>query len=446
MAGSANFYEVVASTIERDIVVSGADGFEQAVRTLVTTHHENGARGYTAFVESHPAFERSVGGSRIVGEQSDAAARLEVAKLAAGMSAKNPGAGIPASGQKSVVVWADSPAEPGVKAQLLAAHYRVVLGAEPGAIFGPDMNVGEDVQDAVAELGLRDHIAGNSIAGHGVSIDHTGWTGRALVLGLGAWDGTAQLSTCAIQGFGAVGAWAARQLARTQPHIRVVAVSNRWGVAHCPAGLDVAAFFDAWGGAADPGAADAAVRALAEATDGVTWVADPDALWSISADLMIPAARTGVVKKSGEETERAGAQEVESWHAASGVKAVLEGANAPLTVAAEDWLAEQGVVVFPDFIVNSGGVWGCWAEWAERADLIAGGRTAEQVTVDTEAIIGRVVKANMSKVLAAGGSYRAAADAVKAENCAPVAAQWQALAHIEDVHARAVTHADQLSL
>jgi glutamate dehydrogenase/leucine dehydrogenase len=442
--GSVKAIQVIA---DRGLRVTGGDGFTQQVRTLVQTNHENGARAFTAFVESSPLFDRSVGGSRIVRATTDEAARIEVTKLAAGMSAKNPGAGIPANGQKSVVVWPDAPASDEARAALLAAHYREVLKFEPGAIFGPDMAVGEHVQDAVAaHPDLTDHIAGNSRDGFGVAIDETGWTGRALVLGLGAWDGTAQLKSAAIQGFGAVGAWAAKQLATRHPHIRLVAVSNRHGVAHCSEGLDAAAFFDAWAATIGGPEADLAVRALAQSTAGVTWYDDPNALWKIRADLVIPAARTGEVRLSTEQTENAGAQEVETWFAASGVKAVLEGANAPLTVGAENWLTERGVVVFPDFIVNSGGVWGCWAEWAERASLRAGTRTAEQVTADAEEIIGRVVRANMRRVLAKGGSNRFAADEVKVENVAPVAAQWAALSHIEDIHDRAVLHAQALEL
>ncbi len=442
----ANAVKAIQTIVDRNIVVEGADGFRQPCRTIVQTNHANGARAFTAFVESHPAFEHSIGGSRIVKATTDEAARIEVAKLAAGMSAKNPGAGIPASGQKTVVVWPDAPEDAHEKAALLTEHYRDVLRFEPGAIFGPDMAVGEEVQDAVAENGLRDAIAGNSSHGYGVAIDETGWTGRALVLGLGAWEGTANLRTAAIQGFGAVGAWAARHLLKTQPHIRLVALSNRLGVAACPEGLDAMAFFNAWAATTGGPTADDAVRDLALATPGVAWIPDPNALWRIQADLMVPAARTGEVRLSTEQTENPGAQPVEPWAEASGVKAVLEGANAPLTVGAEDWLTARGVVVFPDFIVNSGGVWGCWAEWAERQALMDGSRTAAQVTDDTETIIGRVVRSNMARVLAKGGSNRAAANAVKVENVEPVAKLWSELSSISDSHARAIAHARALRL
>ena len=62
---------------ERDIVVESNDGFSQRVRTLVQTVHPNGARAFSAFVESSPLFTRSVGGSRIVRATTDAAARVE---------------------------------------------------------------------------------------------------------------------------------------------------------------------------------------------------------------------------------------------------------------------------------------------------------------------------------------------------------------------------------
>ena len=68
---------------------------------------------------------------------------------------------------------------------------------------------------------------------------------------------------------------------------------------------------------------------------------------------MAPSILVGSVTR--EETESTEAIEVQSWHAASGVKAVLQGANAPCSAGAETWLSERGVVIFPDFIVNCRG-------------------------------------------------------------------------------------------
>ena len=45
---------------------------------------------------------------------------------------------------------------------------------------------------------------------------------------------------------------------------------------------------------------------------------------------------------------------------------VIEGANAPTTPAAEQKLAERGVIVAPDILVNAGGVTVSYFEWVQN--------------------------------------------------------------------------------
>ncbi|MFT5679911.1 MAG: glutamate dehydrogenase (NAD(P)+) [Myxococcota bacterium] len=434
---------VVDQDIRKDFDHTAKDGFQAKVRTLVTTHHAGGQVAITAFIESSPLFTRSIGGSRIVRNTTVEAATTEAIKLAAGMSSKNPGAGIPASGQKSVVIWQDMPSGAQDKASLLAEHYRVVLTAEPGALFGPDMNIGEDVQDALSAMpGLLDHVTGLSYAAGGLAIDSTGYTGRALVGALSGWSGTDGLRSAAIQGFGAVGAWAASALLRHHPEIQLVALSNRYGTASAADGLPVEALFEVWSSSESP---DEGIRKFATSHPDITWTDDPNHLWTLPCDLLIPAARTGVVRLAEEETENKDAIPVQDWVAASGVKAILQGANAPCTEGAEAWLAEHGVVVFPDFIVNCGGVWGCWAEWYCRTELRAGTIAHEALDEKVHTIIREKVAANIKRVLAETDT-RASADRVKVANQAPVAALWKALAGEESEHRRAEVHAEQLKL
>ncbi len=434
---------VVRHDIRTNFQHTASDGFTTPVRTLVTTHHAGGQVAITAFVESSPVFTRSVGGSRIVRTGTAEGTATEAIKLASGMSSKNPGAGIPASGQKTVALWADMPSDAVGKARLLAEHYRIVLTAEPGAIFGPDMNVGEEVQDVLSGTdGLLDHVTGLSTAAGGLAIDSTGYTGRALVGALSGWDGTAGLKTAAIQGFGAVGAWAAKALLRHHPHVKLVALSNRYGTAFAAAGMPVEQLFEVWSTSASP---DRAIKEFAIGHADLSWVEDPDHLWTLPCDLLVPAARTGVVKLAGEETESADAVAVQSWHAASGVKAVLQGANAPCSAGAETWLSERGVVIFPDFIVNCGGVWGCWAEWYSRTELRAGTIAHEVLDEKVHNIIREKVAANIQKVLAETNT-RASAHRVKKANQAPVAALWESLASAENQYRRAEAHAEQLKL
>lgn len=443
---SSHQFSVVDSSVQRDVDFSTKDGFRARVRTLVTTHHQGGPFSITAFVESDPSFGQSVGGSRIVGDGTLEDATVEVVKLAAGMASKNPGAGIPASGQKTVTVWPDAPSDPAERAALLAAHYRVVLASEPGAIFGPDMNVGEDVQDVLAASpDLLDHVTGLSHEAGGLSIDSTGYTGRALVGALRGWEGVATCARVTIQGFGAVGAWAARALAEQHPHLRLVAISNRYGtaVSQGDEGLPVDTLFNIWASSDDP---DAAIRDAAEQDPAIDWHPDPEHLWAVPCDIFIPAARTGVIRLSGEESERDDAVPVEAWHARSGVRAILQGANAPCTLGAEAYLAAQGVVVFPDFIVNSGGVWGCWAEWYAREALRSGAIAHEALDHTVHQIIADKIAGNIQRVLGRPDPRQAAAE-VKQANVQPVAALWKALAEREpDAHARARVHAEQLRL
>lgn len=443
----SNAFEVVGKPeVRQPFTAIGQDGFVQEARTLLTTRHWNGAIALTAFVDNGATFPRSIGGTRIVKAMQIRDAEIEVVKLAAGMAKKNPAAGIPATGQKTVVIWPDVPNGAEDKARLLAAHYEKVLEWESGAIFGPDMNVGEDVQDILSmKASLHDHVTGLSLRAGGVSIDGTGYTGRALVSALGAWSGVDSCRSAAIQGFGSVGAWAAKTLIERYPHIRVVALSNQFGTAVSDQGLPIEQFFDAWFGSDGQEAKDRAVETCARELKDVSWHDQPSHIWEVRADLFVPAARTSVLRASNEMCEQEDAFAVEDWSEVSGVKAVLEGANSPVTYAAEEFLSRKRVVVFPDFVVNAGGVWGCWLEWALRKELLASASGYVGVDREAQQIITKVVTENMRTVLKHPGSARTAAEALKNLNIVPVAALWETLT-VTEVHERAASHARSIDL
>ncbi|WP_435124529.1 Glu/Leu/Phe/Val dehydrogenase dimerization domain-containing protein [Halobaculum sp. D14] len=141
----------------------------------------------------------------------------------------------------------------------------------------------------------------------------------------------------AVQGYGAVGANAARLL-------------DDWGA-------DVVAVSDAGGGVFDPHGLDAhAVPSFAERPTAVT---DHDAdrisnadLLRLDVDVLIPAALGGVITDDVAEAVRA--------------DVVVEGANGPTTPDADDVLAERGVAVVPDVLANSGGVTVSYFEWVQN--------------------------------------------------------------------------------
>ncbi|HMG45248.1 MAG TPA: Glu/Leu/Phe/Val dehydrogenase dimerization domain-containing protein [Acidimicrobiales bacterium] len=145
----------------------------------------------------------------------------------------------------------------------------------------------------------------------------------------------------AIQGFGQVGSWAAREL--VERGATVVAVSDVHGGVVRPEGLDIEAL------AAATRAGGSVVDAVGK--DGVEAVGNPELL-ELDVDVLIPAALGPVITDANAERIRA--------------KIVVEGANYPTTPGGDKLLADRGVVVVPDILANAGGVTGSYFEWTQN--------------------------------------------------------------------------------
>jgi len=132
-------------------------------------------------------------------------------------------------------------------AELLAEHMREVLAEDDSGIFGPDMHCGDEVLDRLAgEPDLAAHVTGLSASRAGLDINRQAFTARGVVHALDTYvDACARpVRTATVQGFGMVGAPVARAL--PERGIAVRAVSNRFGVLRCDAGLDVERLFQSW--------------------------------------------------------------------------------------------------------------------------------------------------------------------------------------------------------
>jgi glutamate dehydrogenase (NAD(P)+) len=140
-----------------------------------------------------------------------------------------------------------------------------------------------------------------------------------------------------VQGFGNVGSVAAGLFA--EAGARVVAVQDHTGTLYNPAGLDIPALMAAQREHGD----------IAGFRGGET-IAD-DAFWDLDADILIPAALEGQLTADRARRIRA--------------KLVLEGANGPTVPAADDVLADRGILVVPDVICNAGGVTVSYFEWVQ---------------------------------------------------------------------------------
>ena len=142
----------------------------------------------------------------------------------------------------------------------------------------------------------------------------------------------------AIQGYGNVGSWTARIAA--EYGFKIIAVSDVKGGIHNSAGIDVAAldhYFSLAGSVA--GFPDA---------QPVTNVQ----LLEVDCDYLVPAALGEVLTEDNAGRVRA--------------RVVVEGANHPVTPAADAILNAADVTVLPDVLVNAGGVTVSYFEWTQN--------------------------------------------------------------------------------
>jgi glutamate dehydrogenase (NAD(P)+) len=144
----------------------------------------------------------------------------------------------------------------------------------------------------------------------------------------------------AVQGFGNVGSAAAELF--VQAGSKIVAAQDHTGTIVNDKGFDMAdltAHVKATGGVGGFKGGQALVGA------------DAEAFWDVACDILIPAALEGQLTADRARRVKA--------------KLVLEGANGPTVPAADDILAERGILVVPDVICNAGGVTVSYFEWVQ---------------------------------------------------------------------------------
>jgi glutamate dehydrogenase (NAD(P)+) len=145
--------------------------------------------------------------------------------------------------------------------------------------------------------------------------------------------------TVAVQGFGKVGALAARFL--HEAGCRVVAVSDIGGGVYDSTGLDLPALMEARAN----GAASVTESGL------VCDIISNEELLALDVDVLVPAAFDGVITYENADAVRA--------------KIIVEGANGPTTPNADAILADRGITVVPDILANAGGVAVSYFEWVQ---------------------------------------------------------------------------------
>jgi glutamate dehydrogenase (NAD(P)+) len=150
------------------------------------------------------------------------------------------------------------------------------------------------------------------------------------------YDSELEGTTVAVQGYGSVGANAARLL--DEWGATVVAISDVNGAMYDPDGIDTAA-----------------VPSHDEEPEAVTKYADTvisnDELLTLDVDVLIPAALGNVIISENAD--------------AIAADLVIEGANGPTTSTASTILADRDIAVVPDILANAGGVTVSYFEWLQ---------------------------------------------------------------------------------
>ncbi|AOS62257.1 Glu/Leu/Phe/Val dehydrogenase dimerization domain-containing protein [Actinoalloteichus hymeniacidonis] len=172
------------------------------------------------------------------------------------------------------------------------------------------------------------YLLGDVVGGYGVA---------QSCLGVAAARGwRTSETTVAVQGVGTMGGGAAWYL--HEAGLRIVMVADAAGALYDPAGLDIPALLAARDrfGEIDRSRVPERVARLPK-----------ESVLSVEVDLLVPAAVSYAITEQNADAVAAGV--------------VVEAANVATTPAAERRLAERGVPVMPDFVVNAGAA--AWAWW-----------------------------------------------------------------------------------
>lgn len=276
----------------------------------------------------------------------------EVRALAAWMTWKCAVVDIPYGGGKGGVRCNPREMSKGEIERLVRAYTMAMID-----VFGPDKDIpAPDMGTGPREMAwLMDEYS----KAHGMTIPAV-VTGKPLVLGgsLGRTEATGRgvmvsalaamqklkinpfQATCAVQGFGNVGSWAARLL--EERGLKIVAISDHTGAFYNEKGINI-------------------VEAIAhrdsnngtlEGFAGGEKMENAGDLLTLPVDVLVPAAVEDVITIANADQIKA--------------KLIVEGANGPTSAKADAILNEKGIMAVPDILANAGGVTVSYFEWVQN--------------------------------------------------------------------------------
>jgi glutamate dehydrogenase (NAD(P)+) len=275
----------------------------------------------------------------------------EVKALAAWMTWKCAVVDIPYGGAKGGVTCNPREMSTGEIERLMRAYTQAMAD-----VFGPDRDIpAPDMGTGPREMAwLMDQYSRNQgmttpavVTGKplvlGGSLGRTEATGRGvMVTAMAAMEKlkiNPYKATCAVQGFGNVGSWAASLL--HERGLIVQAVSDLSGAYYNEKGMDIGEVIK--------------YRELNKGSldgfAGAQKITNQDLL-TLPVDLLVPAATEDVITITNAANIQA--------------KLIVEGANGPTSSKADNIINEKGIVVVPDILANAGGVTVSYFEWVQN--------------------------------------------------------------------------------
>lgn len=315
----------------------------------------------------------SMGGIRML--NADAVTPAAIHNLARGMTLKNAAANLPYGGGKSGIV-ADSDLTPEQHTEVVRGFAKLIFRYRDIYLPGPDVGTNDsDMKTVAIENGI-DHALSKPVDMGGNRIDQLGAAGGGTVIALQALleemprlrslPQFANLNipseenlTVIIQGFGAVGAHAARVLRERLPKAKVIGVSDAVGYIYDENGLPVETLFKMWqqnGVVTRP----YFLQTMSQKNSSLKYATQPNDLLRENAFCCIPAAPianyldTDPSSRPSMTVDRMG-----KWTVS------IEGANTyspdPARKAARARMERavyrgRSVLIATDYLVNSGGV------------------------------------------------------------------------------------------
>ncbi|UII22624.1 Glu/Leu/Phe/Val family dehydrogenase [Fulvivirga ligni] len=275
----------------------------------------------------------------------------EVKALAAWMTWKCAVVDIPYGGAKGGIKCNPREMSSGEIERLMRAYTLTMI-----EIFGPDRDIpAPDMGTGPREMAwLMDEYSRTQ----GMTVNSV-VTGKPLVLGgsLGRTEATGRgvmvsalaameklkinpyKATCAVQGFGNVGSYAALLL--EERGVKVVSVSDLSGAYYNASGINIQEAIEYRNG--NNGSLEG--YGGAEKIDG-------EELLTLEVDVLVPAATEDVITSHNADKIKA--------------KLIVEGANGPTSAKADALINDKGIMVAPDILANAGGVTVSYFEWVQN--------------------------------------------------------------------------------